>query len=174
MPALPSDARRHFPGEHGVPHRPGSELPTSAQVASPHSQEAACTKQSCLHPVWALLPVSLTRMHPPAKGHLPVRWECKGCGAKRFKLSLWSIQQCLLSTAQIDLWGHLWHQAVEAGLVSACCAEQVCSALDPCSFEKISFESGTVKSVISSCTSFSLPFCRVAFTEHHAAENLQG
>lgn len=129
MPALPSDARRHFPGEHGLPRRPSSELPTSARVASPCTPEAACTKQNCLRPVWAL-----TRTYLPVKGRLPARWECEGCGAKCFKLNLWSIQRCLPSTAQTDLWGHPWHQAVEAGLVSVCWAEQVSCFYLICSF----------------------------------------
>lgn len=39
MPALLSDSRRHFPGERRVQCGPCSELPTSAQVASPHTDK---------------------------------------------------------------------------------------------------------------------------------------
>ena len=114
MPALPSDAHRHSLGEHRVPHRPCSELPTSARVAAPRTPAAAGTKQSCPRPVWALLPASLARMRPLAKGHLPASWEHRGHWAKCFKPSLWSVQHRLPSTAHIHLWGTcgigLWKQ----------------------------------------------------------------
>ncbi|KAK4818165.1 hypothetical protein QYF61_007607, partial [Mycteria americana] len=56
-------------------------------------------------------------------GSPPCQGERKGCGAKSFKPSLCSIQRCLPSTAPIDLWGHLWHRAAEAGLASVSSAE---------------------------------------------------
>lgn len=67
-----------------------------------------------------------------------------------------------------NLGGHLWLQDVKAGI-------SVLRRADELLFTPpLLIQMGTVKSIVSSCTTFSLPFCPVGFTEHHAAENLQG